>query len=630
MKFKSIIGIIFTLLILVGFSTRAYSQQGSGAFVVNTCSSGIHSPVPYYSWCFEGSSSTLKMWNGTVWQPQSLLISPTPGTDAQLLQYRTANGYWTPFTSAQDVTYNNTGNAAVNGATGGLNSTGSITSTRVGTPNAPSISSGFTSGTTDYYFCVAGDKNASIYNFTSVPSTGTGTTGTTGVMSCGGQAGALKYYLLRTSSSTVPLGQANTLVGSCTPATPGVACTISDAANSLTAFFAQNTDMTGAIGSSPAVLPPACNGGPSPCPYYIQFTAWGDPANQVTAIGAGALYHLNAAACSTGSGGNGGCSDTAVGDQALYNTIGSASLGSGANNVAIGFQALFSNVYGANNVAMGNQALASNISTGNTAVGESALESLNGTDPTLNTAIGYQSMLHATTAYWSVAVGGQSLVSDTTGAANTAVGFNTLANVTTGNSNVAIGQNTIGTSGAAIVGDTAVGSGALNLVTGSYNTAIGLQAGDSVTSGATNIFAGYQAGSLVTSGSNNIIIGQGSNNITIGSGNILIGNTMSDPVATTDNQIDIGDTIFGIIGGQMSFAAGIETGDEILSRAQTEKLAPGLFVGCGACSAGTAGTKCAITDDNTACAFSAIITGSGTHKVLGYCDGINWVMATCE
>lgn len=45
-----------------------------------------------------------------------------------------------------------------------------------------------------------------------------------------------------------------------------------------------------------------------------------------------------------------------------------------------------------------------------------------------------------------------------------------------------------------------------------------------------------------------------------------------------------------------------------------------------ACAAGTEGTVAAITDDNTAVAFNATITGGGTHHVHGYCDGTNWVM----
>jgi hypothetical protein len=116
--------------------------------------------------------------------------------------------------------------------------------TQIGTPSAPSIVSGFTGGATDYYFCEAEDGNG---NHT-LASTGTGTTGTTGTMSCGGQTGALKYDLLRTASSTVPVGTTTLLVGSCTT-TSGVSCNVSDAANTLTTFGSPSSvDQTGAMG----------------------------------------------------------------------------------------------------------------------------------------------------------------------------------------------------------------------------------------------------------------------------------------------------------------------------------------------------------------------------------------------
>ena len=133
---------------------------------------------------------------------------------------------------------------------GGTTQVGSTSITAIGTPTAPAIVSGFTGGTTDYYFCVAGDVNYTITGpGTTAPSLGTGTTGTTGTMSCGGQTGAIKYALLRTASSTVPSGSASTLVGTCTT-TSGTACNISDAANALTSFVANNADVTGIINST--------------------------------------------------------------------------------------------------------------------------------------------------------------------------------------------------------------------------------------------------------------------------------------------------------------------------------------------------------------------------------------------
>lgn len=76
---------------------------------------------------------------------------------------------------------------------------------------------------------------------------------------------------------------------------------------------------------------------------------------------------------------------------------------------------------------------------------------------------------------------------------NTGVGAYAL-NYNTGQDNVAIGNNTL--RGAA--------SGTMN---GGANTALGCNAGTSITTGSRNVFVGYKAGSGVTSDWNNVIIG---------------------------------------------------------------------------------------------------------------------------
>ncbi len=133
--------------------------------------------------------------------------------------------------------------AAANGSgsvssSGGISSTGSIDIIAIGTPSAPSIVSGFTSGTTDYYFCVAEDANGA----DTIPGAGTGTTGTSGTMSCGGQTGAVKYYLLQTSSSNVPTASASIKAGSCLTSS-GNSCNIT--AGTLAGFTPQTVDQTG-------------------------------------------------------------------------------------------------------------------------------------------------------------------------------------------------------------------------------------------------------------------------------------------------------------------------------------------------------------------------------------------------
>ncbi len=76
------------------------------------------------------------------------------------------------------------------------------------------------------------------------------------------------------------------------------------------------------------------------------------------------------------------------------------------------------------------------------------------------------------------------------------------------------------------------------------NTVGGTAAGADITSGTDNALLGTQAGEDITSGGYNAIIGEGGN-ITTGSSNILVGNSLSQTVAGTSTQLDIGDTIYG-------------------------------------------------------------------------------------
>lgn len=112
---------------------------------------------------------------------------------------------------------------------GGTTQTGSLVINGIGQPAAPSIISGFTAGTTNYYWCEPEDINLAAGPI----STGIGTAGTTGTMQCGGSTGAITYMLLRTASSTAPSGTGDYLVGTCTTVS-GSTCNIPDANNALT------------------------------------------------------------------------------------------------------------------------------------------------------------------------------------------------------------------------------------------------------------------------------------------------------------------------------------------------------------------------------------------------------------
>lgn len=129
-----------------------------------------------------------------------------------------------------------------------------------------------------------------------------------------------------------------------------------------------------------------------------------------------------------------------------------------------------------------------------------------------NTAIGYRSLYSNTTGNYNLAMGLEALLENTTGDYNMAVGAEALSSNTTGDENTAIGfdalyQNTTGNENTAVGGETLY----LN-TTGNYNIAIGMQAGDNITTGSSNIIIGYQ---------------------------------VNAPSATADNQLNIGDAIYG-------------------------------------------------------------------------------------
>jgi hypothetical protein len=139
--------------------------------------------------------------------------------------------------------------------------------------------------------------------------------------------------------------------------------------------------------------------------------------------------------------------NTAEGQNALF------SLATGAANTAVGWYSLFSDTGGSFNTATGAGALLSNTADANTAFGAAAL-------------------LFNTTGIQNTAVGGAALLNNNGGGRNTALGFRTL------HSNIAGDDNA------------AVGAGALLNSTGSGNIAVGLLAGEAITSGDGNVCIG--------------------------------------------------------------------------------------------------------------------------------------------
>jgi trimeric autotransporter adhesin len=202
-------------------------------------------------------------------------------------------------------------------------------------------------------------------------------------------------------------------------------------------------------------------------------TLLSNTGDENTAVGAAALL-LN-----TASG------NTAVGSKALLNNTTGGTLGNVNGfdvgpNVALGSEALESNIIASANTAVGYQALHSFASGPMgfeqagwcTAVGFQALANAN-LDGVDNTATGYKALFSNTTGTNNTATGFYALLSDTTGGGNTADGFIALQHNTTGSNNTAIGVNALGDN-----------------TTGMFNTALGYSAGQGLHTGDNNIYIG--------------------------------------------------------------------------------------------------------------------------------------------
>ena len=273
-------------------------------------------------------------------------------------------------------------------------------------------------------------------------------------------------------------------------------------------------------------------------------TAWTSAAPASTVAGSTTQVQYNNAGALAGSANFtfDGTNITVAGKATIQGlTVG---LGSGAvaENTAVGVSALLANTAGATNTAIGSAALTAN-TTGNlnTAVGSnSMLSNLGGSN---NTAIGRSALRGNTGGVQNTASGSSALFANTTGNYNTATGASALATNLTGNYNTAIGRNALNlatgsgntgvgagagssittavnstavggestlTSVTTAVGNTAVGAYALNVATGSENTAFGYFAGYNLISGTNNTCLGGYAATSVTGVSNEFTLGNSS------------------------------------------------------------------------------------------------------------------------
>ena len=189
-----------------------------------------------------------------------------------------------------------------------------------------------------------------------------------------------------------------------------------------------------------------------------------------------------------------------------------------ADNTAIGYGTLNSIGTGISNTAVGSESQ-TELTTGsrNTSVGSGALlQMVTGSD---NVAIGDGAM-DESHGDRSTAVGSSSLNGEMDGIQNTGLGYKTLFTNATGRDNVALGHGAM------------IGEGNPH----SYNTAAGAGSLSGITTGGCNVTVGNNAGAGIT------VIG---GKITTGSNNIAIGCEVDVKDGTLDNQINIGNIIYG-------------------------------------------------------------------------------------
>jgi hypothetical protein len=183
----------------------------------------------------------------------------------------------------------------------------------------------------------------------------------------------------------------------------------------------------------------------------------------------------------------------------------------------------------------------------NTALGDFALSATTGTG-LYNTAVGYQALRNLSSGYDNVAIGNAAASQVNNGNGNVAIGKNAMGfGPSSASALVAIGSNALVQSPA---GSVAVGASALSFATGTFNTALGQEAGINVLGGTGNVFVGPQTGNLTTTGNYNIFIGLAAG----ATGNFNSTCVIGQGSATANNQMVIGEigAEFGTVAAQVN------------------------------------------------------------------------------
>jgi Chaperone of endosialidase len=234
-------------------------------------------------------------------------------------------------------------------------------------------------------------------------------------------------------------------------------------------------------------------------------------------------------------------------DLTVYGLTVGRGAGAVATNTAVGATALGVNTSGTNNTAVGYQAGYSNITgTYSTYLGHQSGYSITGTNNTFGGAFSGANLTTGTyNTGWGHGTINNSTASTGSGSYNSALGYEALNYLSTGSNNVAVGYQALKVNTTAS-NNTAVGyqAGYTNS-TASFNTFIGQQAGYSAT-GAQNTFVGVQSGYYVTGNKNSILGGyngnQGGLDIRTASNYIVLADGDGNPRQIIDSS---GNALFG-------------------------------------------------------------------------------------
>jgi hypothetical protein len=231
----------------------------------------------------------------------------------------------------------------------------------------------------------------------------------------------------------------------------------------------------------------------------------------------------------------GGRHSVAIGYEALRYADSSAD--AQKNNIAIGYRALYGTTTAANNthsrnVAIGYQAMNEvRQSGGNVAIGTNAMRILNNGlgEFTGNVAIGTEAGENMGDGYANIAIGYRAMRSLVGPTENIVMGYEALRDSTSGPyASVIIGNYAVqtGMMNSSQFGLTLIGHQAGQSMTHGGNTCIGYQActaGTAITSGTTNTLIGYQAQSNSATYSNGVALGNGA--VLTGDNRVVLGNT---------------------------------------------------------------------------------------------------------